>query len=103
MFHKSHKFNKTFHAISLFPFVSLEGAVGGDPEEFELIEPMSYKRVAVDEGGEIQIGSIMLQVVSGDITLEKTDAIVNGTNRQLRHLGKSACFISSKCFTLFGI
>ena len=36
-----------------------------------------------DEGAEIQIGSITLQVVPGDITQETTDAIVNGTNSRL--------------------
>ena len=41
------------------------------------------EQLSTYEGGEIQIGSIRLQVVSGDITKEKTDAIVNGTNRQL--------------------
>ena len=35
------------------------------------------------EGGEIRIGSITLQVVPGDITQERTDAIVNGTNNNL--------------------
>ena len=75
--------------VCLFPLASLEGAVGGDPEEFEVIKPMSYKPVGVDEGGEIQIGSIILQVISGDITLEKTNAIVNGTNKYLKHKGRS--------------
>ena len=32
---------------------------------------------------EIQIGSITLQIVPGDITQETTDAIVNGTNPRL--------------------
>ena len=41
------------------------------------------QHVSTGEGGEIKIGSIRLQVVSGDITKEKTDAIVNGTNRHL--------------------
>ena len=43
----------------------------------------SIQRISTGEGGEIKIGSIRLQVVSGDITKEKTDAIVNGTNRHL--------------------
>ena len=34
------------------------------------------------EGG-IRIGSICLQVAQGDITQEKTDAIINGTNADL--------------------
>ena len=78
----------------MFPLASLEGAVGGDLEEFEVIKPMSYKPVGVDEGGEIQIGSIILQVVSGDITLEKTNAIVNGTNIHLKHKGRFIFFTS---------
>ena len=98
LFHKikqHQKLNRTYFTTriklntSLFPLASLEGAVGGDLEEFEVIKPIPYKPVGVDEGGEIQIGSIILQVVSGDITLEKTNAIVNGTNRYLRHKGSA--------------
>ena len=66
-----------------------EGAVGGVPEPFEIVEPLaaSFQNLrgsaATGEGGEIQIGNITLQVVSGDITRETTDAIVNGTNPTL--------------------
>ena len=41
------------------------------------------RSAAKEEGGEIKIGSITLQVVPGDITKERTDAIVNGTNQRL--------------------
>ena len=67
--------------------------MGGDIEEFEVMKSMSYKPVGVDEGGEIQIGSINLQVVSGDIIQEKTNAIVNGTNRYLKHKGISTFWL----------
>ena len=64
------------------------GAVGGIPEPLEpmagnaFIEPIPA-RAAGGGGGEIKIGSIRLQVVPGDITKERTDAIVNGTNPEL--------------------
>ena len=72
----------------LGPFM---GAVGGTPEPFGAFEPMarktftepSPKRTAEGGGGEIKIGPIRLQVVPGDITKERTDAIVNGTNPDL--------------------
>ncbi len=55
----------------------VEGAKGGvDMEDSMEVGPET-------SGDEIQIGSITLQVVSGDIIQEKTDAIVNGTNRDL--------------------
>ena len=57
---------------------SIEGAFGHVPTSFELVEDEPQ-----EEGGEIQIGSIRLQVVHGDITQETTDAIVNGTNSGL--------------------
>ena len=71
--------------------MALEGAVGGDRrDEFDVIRHTPYRPVAADEGGEIQIGSITLQVVSGDITHERTDAIVNGTNKYLKNKGKGS-------------
>ena len=45
---------------------------------------LTHLPAVVDDGGEIQIGTIRLQVVPGDITQETTDAIVNITNAQLR-------------------
>ena len=58
----------------------LRGAVGGISLPFdEFLSPPSIR-----EGGEIQIGSIFLQVTPGDITEEATDAIVNGTNGGLQ-------------------
>ena len=57
----------------------MEDASGGVPKSFELVDPKDEPK----EGGEIQIGSIRLQVVPGDITKERTDAIVNGTNQSL--------------------
>ena len=52
---------------------------------------------AIGDGGEIQIGSITLQVVPGDITQETTDAIVNGTNPRLdMTLGKYHRLLSWK-------
>jgi len=35
----------------------------------------------------IKIGNLMMEVVEGDITEEKTDVIVNSTNESLRLLG----------------
>ena len=64
--------------IVLFLADSTEGAVGGLPASFELVEDEPN-----EDGGEIQIGSIRLQVVHGDITQETTDAIVNGTNPEM--------------------
>ena len=75
---------KGLQCFSLFFLGPLVGATGGIPEEIEEMPPVgSGLHVSTGEGGEIKIGSIRLQVVSGDITKEKTDAIVNGTNRHL--------------------
>ena len=66
----------------------LVGAVGGIPEPLEPMAGNTFiealpARAAEGGGGEIKIGSIRLQVVPGDITKERTDAIVNGTNPEL--------------------
>ena len=68
----------------------MEGAVEGYAKPFAMVEPMATgiqnspgSAAAMGEGGEIQICSIRLQVVLGDITHETTDSIVNGTNQRL--------------------
>lgn len=56
---------------------------------------------ATGDGGEIQIGSICLQVVSGDLTRETTEAIVNGTNSELDiKQGKCHCLRNMSFFII---
>ena len=54
--------------------------MGGVTDGFEVVDMVTESKT---QGGEIQIDNIMLQVVAGDITQEKTEAIVNGTNKDL--------------------
>ena len=46
-------------------------------------EPVNFRKKR------IKIGNLMMEVVEGDITEEKTDAIVNSTNESLTLLGGS--------------